>query len=242
MQILFLGDSEGFGVFKANKHHMKGFKLFGLYVLFSLAVASCQKEENPLIVQENQINTMVKNAEMETDTLQLFFDPAKKQITIHQFGLSANYQIDIENHYLSEQSNSPQKESIAKKSILNAINWNSLTAEQFQSIKQAVQNYQSLQHPIICKAQQKIAILNDSLKRYIDYQTSRYENKSITKTHYDEIMTDVEDTFWVYMRSMYEEEKIYIESSSNYRSLLMKFKGILNEKQWEEFFSCVYKK
>ena len=38
------------------------------------------------------------------------------------------------------------------------------------------------------------------------------------------------------------EEKIYIESSSNYRSLLMKIKGILNEKQWEEFFSCVYKK
>ena len=242
MQILFLGDSDRLGVFKSNKHHMKGFKLFGLYVLFSLAVASCQKEENPLIVQENQINSLVKNAEMETDTLRLSFEPLKKLISIHQFGLSANYQIDVENHYISEQLGSPQKESIAKKSILNAINWNSLTTEQFQSIKQAIQNYQSIQHPIISKAQQKIDLLNDSLKRYIDYQTSRYESKSITKTHYDEIMTDVEDTFWAYMRSMYEEEKIYIESSSNYRSLLMKIKGILNEKQWEEFFSCVYKK
>ncbi len=242
MQIIFLGDMDCFGVFNSNKHHMKGFKLFGLYVLFSFAVASCQKEENPLIVQENQINLLVKNAEIETDSLKVSFLAIKKEISINQLGLSANYQIDAENHYLTEHFGPEQNESIAKKSILNAINWSALSAEQFQSIKQVVQQYQTIQQPVIAKAQKSIAIINDSLKRYIDYQTSRYMSKSISKSHYDEIMTDIEDTFCGYIRSIYEEEKIYIESSSNYRSLLIKLKGILNEKQWEEFFSCVYKK
>jgi len=242
MQILFLGDADRFRVFKSYKHHMKVFNLFGLYFLFSLTVVSCQKEENPLIVKENQINALVKNAEIESDSIKVCYNPIEKQIHLSQLGLSANYQIGTENHYISEQFGSQQKESIAKKSILSAINWSTLTSDQFHSIQSEVQNFQNIQEPIINKAQENIAILNDSLKRYINFQTERYNNKSISKAHYDEIMTDVEDTFWTYIRSMYEEDKIYIESSSNYRGLLMKLKGILNEKQWEEFFSCVYKK
>jgi len=203
---------------------------------------SCQNEENQFIRQDNQINALVKKAELETNTLSACFNANEKLLIIDKNGLSANYQIGTQNHYFQNGNFNLSNEKLLENSILSALKWENYSSDQFEKIKKSVENFELKQENTIQIAKASIVALNDSLKHFIDDQNEKLKNKEISKIQYDEIMTDVQDTFLSYLRSIYEEQKIYIGSSTNYRCLLQEIQGILTEKQWEEFFSCVYKK
>lgn len=226
----------------SNTHNMKRLNFLGLVLISSLTILSCQKEENQFVRQDNQINSLVKNAELESDTLKATFNQKEMTLIVDKNGLSANYQIGTQNHFFQNCSSNLTNEKLIEGSILSAFNWDNYTNDQYNRIKQAIGKFELKQQFSLQSAKDAIAYINDSLKQYVEIQNLRLKNQEISKFQYDEIMTDVQDTFLGYLRSIYEEQKVYIECSTNYRCLLQEIQGILTEKQWEEFFSCVYKK
>ncbi len=132
--------------------------------------------------------------------------------------------------------------TIANNSILSKINWQNLSTDQRKKIQIIVESFANQQHHNIEQSQLILTFVNDSLQRFIQKQKEKLNQKIISKIQYDQIMTEVEDAFLSLLRSIYVEQKILISSSTNYRCLLTEIQNTLTEKQWEEFFSCVYKK
>lgn len=219
---------------------MKIFKPF--FLLSILLLGACNKSENTLIVRDQQISNLVVKAETESDTMIPQFDSKKSMILWNQLGFTNDYLINTENIFFKSSCNNSEDNDIAKNSILAKINWNDLSNTQFNKLNTIVELFANQQDANIQKASNILKLANDSLATYIQVQNRKLSERIITKVQYDQIMTDVQDTFLTFIRSMYVEQKILISSSTNYRCLLTEIQNTLTEKQWEEFFSCVYKK
>lgn len=219
---------------------MKIFKPF--FFLSILLLGACNKSENILIVRDQQISNLVVKAETESDTMIPQFDSKKSMILWNQLGFTNDYLINTENIFFKSSCNNSEDNNIAKNSILAKINWNDLSNTQFNKLNTIVELFANQQDANIQKASNILKLANDSLATYIQVQNRKLSERIITKVQYDQIMTDVQDTFLTLIRSMYVEQKILISSSTNYRCLLTEIQNTLTEKQWEEFFSCVYKK
>lgn len=219
---------------------MKIFKPF--FFLSILLLGACNKSENILIVRDQQISNLVVKAETESDTMIPQFDSKKSMILWNQLGFTNDYLINTENIFFKSSCNNSEDNYIAKNSILAKINWNDLSNTQFNKLNTIVELFANQQDANIQKASNILKVANDSLASYIQVQNRKLSERIITKVQYDQIMTDVQDTFLTLIRSMYVEQKILISSSTNYRCLLTEIQNTLTEKQWEEFFSCVYKK
>ncbi len=220
---------------------MKIVKLFGLLITLCLTITSCQKEDNQLVIMNNQINELVKQEEEETNNLQTYFDPIHNNIDKPQAGLSVNYVIGCNNHYFTANSTSKENNLLAENSILAKIPWSNLSSYQKENIYNAFQQFETQQAPTVKTATELLSLMNNSLKQQILEMHQKIEKKLITESQYDKRMTDIQDTFYMNIRSIYEEHKIYINCSNHYRSLLEEIQKILTMKQWEVFFSCVYK-
>lgn len=212
------------------------------FFLSILLLGACNKSENTLIVRDQQISNLVVKAETESDTMIPQFDSKKSMILWNQLGFTNDYLINTENIFFKSSCNNSEDNHIAKNSILAKINWNDLSNTQFNKLYTLVELFANQQDANIQKASNILKVANDSLASYIQVQNRKLSERIITKVQYDQIMTDVQDTFLTLIRSMYVEQKILISSSTNYRCLLTEIQNTLTEKQWEEFFSCVYKK
>lgn len=212
------------------------------FFLSILLLGACNKSENTLIVRDQQISNLVVKAESESDTMIPQFDSKKSMILWNQLGFTNDYLINTENIFFKSSCNNSEDNHIAKNSILAKISWNDLSNTQFNKLNTLVELFANQQDANIQKASNILKAANDSLASYIQIQNKKLEEHIITKVQYDQIMTDVQDTFLTLIRSMYVEQKILISSSTNYRCLLTEIQNTLTEKQWEEFFSCVYKK
>ena len=144
--------------------------------------------------------------------------------------------------FFQNTDNNTNEDIIARNSILSIIKWNELSNDQYNKIQLVVESFARQQAGNIEHSQLILTFVNDSTQSFIKKQNQRLDQKIISKIQYDQIMTDIEDTFLTILRSMYVEQKILITSSTNYRCLLTEIQNTLTEKQWEEFFSCVYNK
>ena len=218
-------------------------KLLNPFFFLALTIlGACNKTNDILIVRDNQISTLVAKSEAESDAIQPVFDHKNQLIQWNQWGLSNNYLINTKNTFFQPSSIVSNEDQIAKNSILAKINWQELSNAQFSKIETVVESFAKQQSTNIQHSQEMIDFVNDSLQNYIKLQNDKLSRHVISKNQYDQIMTDTEDTFLSLMRSIYVEQKILISSSTNYRCLLTEIQNTLTEKQWEEFFSCVYKK
>jgi hypothetical protein len=213
--------------------------------LFFFAITmlgACNKTDDTLIIRDQQISNLVSKSETECDTIQPNYNAQLYNISWNQFGLSNNYLINTKNNFFQSSWGNTNENTIAKNSILSKINWQDLSTEQHKKIQIVVESFANQQHHNIEQSQLILTFVNDSLQRFIQKQKEKLNRNIISKIQYDQIMTDVEDTFLSLLRSIYVEQKILISSSTNYRCLLTEIQNTLTEKQWEEFFSCVYKK
>jgi hypothetical protein len=218
-------------------------KLFNSIPLVALMfLGACNKTDNTLIIRDQQISNLVAKSESECNTIQPKFDAKTKTISYHQFGLSNNYLINTNNAFFQNTGSNTNEDVIARNSILSKINWNELSNAQRNKIELVVESFARQQTGNLQHSQLIIAFVNDSAHTFIKKQNQRLDQNMISKIQYDQIMTDIEDTFLTILRSMYVEQKILISSSTNYRCLLTEIQNTLTEKQWEEFFSCVYNK
>jgi hypothetical protein len=218
-------------------------KLFNSIPLVALMfLGACNKTDNTLIIRDQQISNLVAKSESECNTIQPKFDAKTKTISYHQFGLSNNYLINTNNAFFQNTGSNTNEDVIARNSILSKINWNELSNAQRNKIELVVESFARQQTGNLQHSQLIIALVNDSAQTYIKKQNQKLDQNMISKIQYDQIMTDIEDTFLTLIRSMYVEQKILISSSTNYRCLLTEIQNTLTEKQWEEFFSCVYNK
>lgn len=207
-----------------------------------MMLGACNKTDNTLIIRDQQISNLVAKSESECNTIEPKFDSKTKTISYHQFGLSNNYLINTNNAFFKNTGNNTNEDIIARNSILSKINWNELANAQRNKIELLVESFARQQTENIQHSQLILAFVNDSAHTFIKKQNQRLDQKIISKIQYDQIMTDIEDTFLTILRSKYVEQKILISSSTNYRCLLTEIQNTLTEKQWEEFFSCVYNK
>ncbi len=207
-----------------------------------MMLGACNKTDSTLIIRDQQISNLVAKSESECNTIQPKFDAKTKTISYHQFGLPNNYLINTNNAFFQNTDNNTNEDIIARNSILSKIKWNELSNDQYNKIQLVVESFARQQAGNIEHSQLILTIVNDSTQTFIKKQNQRLDQKIISKIQYDQIMTDIEDTFLTILRSMYVEQKILITSSTNYRCLLTEFQNTLTEKQWEEFFSCVYNK
>ena len=218
-------------------------KLFNSILLVALMfLGACNKTDNTLIIRDQQISNLVAKSESECNTIQPKFDAKTKTISYHQFGLSNNYLINTNNAFFQNTGSNTNEDVIARNSILSKINWNELSNAQRNKIELVVESFARQQAGNLQHSQLILAFVNDSAHAFIKKQNQRLDQNIISKIQYDQIMTDIEDTFLTILRSMYVEQKILISSSTNYRCLLTEIQNTLTEKQWEEFFSCVYNK
>ena len=227
---------------EANTTIMKIVKLFGLLISLCMYTSSCQKEENQFIIMNEQINELIKQAEIEMDTLHTFLDPFESKICLPQNGLSINYLVGAQNLYFNPNNTLKENNDLAKNSILSKFPWGDLTPSQKDKIQNVFQHYENQQCPSIKIAAESMSLMNKNFENTILELQQKLESKIITQSQYDKIMTDIQDTFFMNIRSIYEEQKVYITCCNNYRNLLEEIQKILTMKQWEEFFSCVYKK
>ena len=207
-----------------------------------MMLGACNKTDSTLIIRDQQISNLVAKSESECNTIQPKFDAKTKTISYHQFGFPNNYLINTNNAFFQNTDNNTNEDIIARNSILSIIKWNELSNDQYNKIQLVVESFARQQAGNIEHSQLILTFVNDSTQSFIKKQNQRLDQKIISKIQYDQIMTDIEDTFLTILRSMYVEQKILITSSINYRCLLTEIQNTLTEKQWEEFFSCVYNK
>lgn len=207
-----------------------------------MMLGACNKTDSTLIIRDQQISNLVAKSESECNTIQPKFDAKTKTISYHQFGFPNNYLINTNNGFFQNTDNNTNEDIIARNSILSIIKWNELSNDQYNKIQLVVESFARQQAGNIEHSQLILTFVNDSTQTFIKKQNQRLDQKIISKIQYDQIMTDIEDTFLTILRSMYVEQKILITSSTNYRCLLTEIQNTLTEKQWEEFFSCVYNK
>ncbi len=207
-----------------------------------MMLGACNKTDSTLIIRDQQISNLVAKSESECNTIQPKFDAKTKTISYHQFGFPNNYLINTNNAFFQNTDNNTNEDIIARNSILSIIKWNELSNDQYNKIQLVVESFARQQGGNIEHSQLILTFVNDSTQSFIKKQNQRLDQKIISKIQYDQIMTDIEDTFLTILRSMYVEQKILITSSTNYRCLLTEIQNTLTEKQWEEFFSCVYNK
>lgn len=207
-----------------------------------MMLGACNKTDNTLIIRDQQISNLVAKSESECDTIQPKFNSKTKTISYRQFGLSNNYLINTKNAFFQSSENNINEDIIARNSILSKIKWNELSNGQYNKIQLVVESFARQQANNLQRSQLILPLVNDSAQTYIKKQNQKLDQNIISKIQYDQIMTDIEDTFLTLIRSMYVEQKILITSSTNYRCLLTEIQNTLTEKQWEEFFSCVYNK
>ena len=207
-----------------------------------MMLGACNKTDSTLIIRDQQISNLVAKSESECNTIQPKFDAKTKTISYHQFGFPNNYLINTNNAFFQNTDNNTNEDIIARNSILSIIKWNELSNDQYKKIQLVVESFARQQAGNIEHSQLILTFVNDSTQSFIKKQNQRLDQKIISKIQYDQIMTDIEDTFLTILRSMYVEQKILITSSTNYRCLLTEIQNTLTEKQWEEFFSCVYNK
>ena len=207
-----------------------------------MMLGACNKTDSTLIIRDQQISNLVAKSESECNTIQPKFDAKTKTISYHQFGFPNNYLINTNNAFFQNTDNNTNEDIIARNSILSKIKWNELSNDQYNKIQLVVESFARQQAGNIEHSQLILTFVNDSTQSFIKKQNQRLDQKIISKIQYDQIMTDIEDTFLTILRSMYVEQKILITSSTNYRCLLTEIQNTLTEKQWEEFFSCVYNK
>ncbi len=207
-----------------------------------MMLGACNKTDSTLIIRDQQISNLVAKSESECNTIQPKFDAKTKTISYHQFGFPNNYLINTNNAFFQNTDNNTNEDIIARNSILSIIKWNELSNDQYNKIQLVVESFARQQAGNIEHSQLILTFVNDSTQSFIKKQNQRLDQKIISKIQYDQIMTDIEDTFLTILRSMYVEQKILITSSTNYRCLLTEIQNTLTEKQWEEFFSCVYNK
>jgi hypothetical protein len=207
-----------------------------------MMLGACNKTDNTLIIRDQQISNLVAKSESECDTIQPKFNSKTKTISYRQFGLSNNYLINTKNAFFQSSGNNINEDIIARNSILSKIKWNELSNGQYNKIQLVVESFSRQQANNLQRSKLILPLVNDSAQTYIKKQNQKLDQNMISKIQYDQIMTDIEDTFLTLIRSMYVEQKILITSSTNYRCLLTEIQNTLTEKQWEEFFSCVYNK
>lgn len=207
-----------------------------------MMLGACNKTDSTLIIRDQQISNLVAKSESECNTIQPKFDAKTKTISYHQFGFPNNYLINTNNGFFQNTDNNTNEDIIARNSILSIIKWNELSNDQYNKIQLVVESFARQQAGNIEHSKLILTFVNDSTQTFIKKQNQRLDQKIISKIQYDQIMTDIEDTFLTILRSMYVEQKILITSSTNYRCLLTEIQNTLTEKQWEEFFSCVYNK
>lgn len=213
--------------------------------LFFFAITmlgACNKTDDTLIIRDQQISNLVSKSESECDTIQPNYNAQLYKISWNQLGLSNNYLINTKNNFFQSSLGNTNENAIANNSILSKINWQDLSTDQHKKIQIVVESFANQQHHNIEQSQLILTFVNDSLQRFIQKQNEKLKQNIISKIQYDQIMTEVEDAFLSLLRSMYVEQKILISSSTNYRCLLTEIQNTLTEKQWEDFFSCVYKK
>jgi len=213
-----------------------------LFFFLIMMLGACNKTDNTLIIRDQQISNLVAKSESECDTIQPKFNSKTKTISYRQFGLSNNYLINTKNAFFQSSGNNINEDIIARNSILSKIKWNELSNGQYNKIELVVESFARQQANNLQRSQLILPLVNDSAQTYIKKQNQKLDQNMISKIQYDQIMTDIEDTFLTLIRSMYVEQKILITSSTNYRCLLTEIQNTLTEKQWEEFFSCVYNK
>lgn len=205
-------------------------------------LGACTKTDDTLIIRDQQISNLVSISESECDTIQPNYNAQLYEISWNQLGLSNNYLINTKNNFFQSSLGNTNENTIANNSILSKINWQDLSTDQHEKIQIVVESFANQQHHNIEQSQLILTFVNDSLQRFIQKQKEKLNRNIISKNQYEQIMTEVEDAFLSLLRSMYVEQKILISSSTNYRCLLTEIQNTLTEKQWEDFFSCVYKK
>lgn len=238
MQILFLGDKNRSRVFTSNTLEMKTFKIF--WTLFATATIclSCQKESNPLIIREQQLSILVNQSDDESDSLQTKAQYKNQKLEIINFGLSSNYFV---NESILNIENFNLDSSFLSSSFSN-VNWNFYGASTKNELINYFSEFKEKQILNISNAKISLNFCNDSIEHYIKRLDLSLVNKDIRKTEYDALMTKIPDTFLKLFRSIMEEKKVRISSSSNYRKLLTEIQSTLTQTQWEDFFQRMHRK
>ena len=177
-----------------------------------MMLGACNKTDSTLIIRDQQISNLVAKSESECNTIQPKFDAKTKTISYHQFGFPNNYLINTNNAFFQNTDNNTNEDIIARNSILSIIKWNELSNDQYNKIQLVVESFARQQAGNIEHSQLILTFVNDSTQSFIKKQNQRLD------------------------------QKIIITSSTNYRCLLTEIQNTLTEKQWEEFFSCVYNK
>ena len=209
------------------------------WILLSIGTALFACNTATVSERNHQIDALVAKAEFQMDTIDIQF--YQHHFTAENNAISPPF---LSKHtllpWICEESDKQSK--LYCTSHTKALDIASLSQYQKTEIAQAFQVYEKNSEGFIDSAEANFKQCNDSLKLYIEHLKYRLSKKIIDQSEYDHEMTHLEDTFLPLLRSMMEEDKIRIQLSIHYRVLTNEVQRILTEKQWEDFFSCVYDK
>lgn len=208
------------------------------FLLGTLLVACSQ--ENILAKRESQLNLLTIQAENESEKIQPEYTENRDSITYLNNGLSLNYFAN--STAILANNESLLKDSIQILSFAYQFNKVKLTESEIQGIKLRLEHFSQLQQPVFQTSKKLLYQTNDSMRKYKVNLKQKLKEKLISVSDYDQLMTESSKNFVLYLRQSYEENKIIVTASKNYRQVLSDIQSVLTEKQWEEFFSCVYKK
>ncbi len=202
-----------------------------------LVFQSCSNSEDLLIKKNEQINYLVYLSESECDTFNTRVDITIPLIIHPNLGLSYNYFPEVLNVQNSYYELIPNQETIQSKSFRSTISQLPLNTSERIEVSKLIEAYDEKQTNVCLSAYQILQDLNDSLTRFVQFESSKKQQNIITKSDYDHILTVASETFLMNLRHISIEHKLEIQSAKNYRSLLNSLSEVLSKRHWEMFVS-----
>jgi hypothetical protein len=206
----------------------KIFNMVAATTAVSLLIVSCSKEE-----KFPNGTTDVDNIVEFTDQLYLKTDVTGGD---EQTPFSAPNDGLIDEYTANETYFAARNGLVANRLIRCLVNVN-LTEEQTFQTRRAVSAFHNRNHELIKKHRAAVAELNQGMQNRREHLIAQLRNGEIDRPTFYRAMANLREK---YVTAINEIKQTYANDFSlSFRLLMMHFKDILDENQWQRFATCV---